>query len=363
VGNYLHKIHEGDFIETYQNLIFDVKGLIHPPNRIIAFIRYFQAEKGERKRQRKTYSKVYSLSERYVWLKKNFPEYLVYDPVFDEVLCEVPVEDVKRHYKPAEELNRLRKAESLDDLEFKALELASLLKSSANVSWNSIGVSGSIMVGLHTSSSDIDLVVYGSENCRKVYSVIKDLLRDSSCSLKPYSMDKLRRLFDFRSKDTLMNFEDFAKVESRKILQGMFMGTDYYIRFVKEWNEIEEKYGDVHYKNVGYGKIETTVADDSESIFTPCTYKIENARVVEGPKIKPIREIVSFRGRFCEQAKRGEKIVAQGKIELVVKKDGTNYYRLLIGNKPTDCMVPKFSGNPCRSRKIENSSSTITSNP
>ena len=346
MGYYLHKTREGDFIQTYQDLIFDVKGLIHPPNRIIAFIRYFQTEKGERKRQGKTYSKVYSLSERYAWLKENFPEYLVYDPVFDSVLCEVPVKDVKKPYKPVEKLWQLRKAENLDFLESKALEVASLVKSSADIPWSTIGVSGSIMVNLHTSKSDIDLVVYGSENCRTAYSAIKDLLNDSSCPLKPYTLKDLEGLFAFRSKDTRMNFEDFVQVESRKILQGKFMGTDYYIRFVKDWNEIEERYGDIRYKKVGYGKIEATVVDDSDSIFTPCTYKIENVKVVEGPKIKPIKEIASFRGRFCEQAKKGEKIVAQGKIELVIKKDGTEYYRLLLGNYPSDYMVPKIPPEP-----------------
>ena len=337
----MYKPREGDFIETHQDLIFDVKGLIHPPNRIIAFIRYLPSKEKERKRKNKIYSKIYSLSRRYAWLKENLPNYLVYDPVFDEVLCEVPIGNIKKHYTPVETVKRLLKAESLDFLEFKALELVSLLRASANIPWNVIGISGSIMVGLHMPSSDIDLLVYGSENCRKVYSAIESLLKDSSCPLKPYSLDELRQLFDFRSKDTLMIFEDFVRVESRKILQGKFMQTDYYIRFVKDWNEIEENYGDVRYKNVGYGKIEATVIDDSESIFTPCTYKIENVKVLEGPNAEPIIEVASFRGRFCEQARRGEKIVAQGKIEQVTRKDGATYYRLLIGNKPTDYMIPK----------------------
>jgi len=108
------KFREGDFIETKDDLIFDVKGLIHPPRRIIAFIRYFPSENGDRKRLEKHYGKVYSLSRRYVWLKENLSDYLVYDPIFDEVLCEVPVEDIKKHYAPVETVKRLLKAESLD---------------------------------------------------------------------------------------------------------------------------------------------------------------------------------------------------------------------------------------------------------
>ena len=56
--------------------------------------------------------------------------------------------------------------------------------------------------------------------------------------------------------------------------------------------------------------------------------------------VAPIKEIVSFRGRFCEQARNGETVIAQGKIEKVsVKRDKDEYYRLLLGGKPSDTMV------------------------
>ncbi|MCS7124449.1 MAG: hypothetical protein NZ932_03425 [Candidatus Bathyarchaeota archaeon] len=336
------RFREGDFIETKQGLIFDVKGLIHPPHKVVAFVRYYPSKTGDRRGRKYLYKKVYSLFRRYEWLKENFPEYLVYDPVFDEVLCEVPTGHVKRHYMPVEVLKRLRKAEKLDGLESIILEMASLLKNSAHIPWNAIGASGSVMAGLHTASSDIDLVVYGSENCWKVYSAIKSLFEKPSCPLKPYSKEDLKRLFYFRSKDTAVSFKNFVKTESRKVLQGKFWGRDYFIRFVKDFSEISEKYGDICYKNSGYAKIEAVVVDDAESIFTPCTYKIDKVKVIEGPKLQPIEEIVSFRGRFCEQAKYGEKVVAQGKIEHVIDcRSRREHFRLLVGNKPSDYMILK----------------------
>lgn len=336
------RFREGDFIETWQGLIFDVKGLVHPPDRVIAFIRYYPSRAGKRRSGKHLYDKVYSLSKRYEWLKENAPEYLVYDPIFDEVLCEVPISHIKKHYKPIETLRRLRKTRNPDALERMIVEMASLLKSSASIPWNAVGASGSVMVGLHTTSSDIDLVVYGSENCWRVYHAIEALFKDHSCPLKPYSSADLRRLFDFRSKDTIMSFEDFVKTESRKLLQGKFGERDYFIRFVKDFNEIGERYGSIHYRNCGYAKIEADVVDDSEAIFTPCTYKIENVKVIEGPKLQPIKEIVSFRGRFCEQARKGETIVAQGKIEHVMdNRSGSEYFRLILGNRPEDYMILK----------------------
>jgi predicted nucleotidyltransferase len=334
------KAREGDFIETFEGFIFDVKSLIHPPSRIIAFLRYFLDEKGERKKNGKSYSKVYSLSKRYTLLKKRYPQYLTYDPVFDEKLCEVPVDAVKNHFKPAEKLRELRTSNSLDTLESLALQLAKLLKDTANVPWNAIGISGSIMVRLHTPSSDIDALVYGSENCRKVYSALRNLLTEKHRPFKPYTRKDLKVLFDFRSKDTIMNYEDFVRSESRKVLQGKFLQRDYFIRFVKDWSEVGEKYGDVRYTNVGYARVKATVVDDSESIFTPCVYKVSNVHVLEGPQVTPVKEIASFRGRFCEQARKGEVVIAQGKVERVTdNRKKREYFRLLLGNKPSDHMT------------------------
>jgi predicted nucleotidyltransferase len=330
---------EGDVIETVDNAFFDVKGLIHPPTRVVAFIRFVPDLKGNRKHNGTAYRKVYALSERYALLKNVFPQYLVYDSVFDENLCEVPSEYVEHHYRPADRLHELRRRDKLDKLENQALQFVELLKETANVSWNKLGISGSILVGLHTPVSDIDPVVYGSESCHKTCAALKLLLKDKKSPVKSYSSDGLRRLFDFRSKDTVTSFEDFVRTESRKILQGTFMGRDYFIRFVKDWNEVEEEYGDIQYKSVGYAKIKATIVDDSEMNFTPCRYKINNVKFLEGTCAESVEEIVSFRGRFCEQAKNGETVIAQGKVERVQKLGEREHYRLLLGNKTSDHMI------------------------
>jgi predicted nucleotidyltransferase len=137
-----------------------------------------------------------------------------------------------------------------------------------------------------------------------------------------------------------MSFENFHQVESRKAFQGMYQGTDYFIRFIKDWSELSEQYGDVYYSNAGYTKITATISNNAEALFTPCTYQLENVKILKGSKLTPLKEISSFRGRFCEQAENGEVITAQGKVELVVnKKNGDKYYRLLLGSKPEDYLV------------------------
>lgn len=166
------------------------------------------------------------------------------------------------------------------------------------------------------------------------------LLNDGRSHFKPYTKAELRTLFDFRSKDTIMTFEDFERVETRKAFQGKYDGVDYFVRFVKDYGEVDEKYGDVVYENAGYAKISATVADDSEALFTPCTYGLEKVSVLSGTNLEGITEIASFRGRFCLQATPGEAVTAQGKVERVTdKRSGKMHYRLIIGNGPADYMA------------------------
>jgi len=331
---------EGDLIQTGNNVIFDVKGLVHPPGKVIAFPRFIPSPTGTRKTRKGLYGKVYNLAERFKYLQENMPTLIVHDPVFDENLCEVPDASVTRHYKPVEGLKKLRFSRKLTELETKALRFAETLIEAAVIPGSAVGISGSVLVGLSTSGSDIDPTVYGTDNARKAYAALEKLLKTGGSGFKPYSIEELQTLFEFRSKDTEMSFEEFAQVESRKAFQGKFGGVDYFVRFMKDWHEINEEYGDLCYKNSGYSKISAIVKDDSEALFTPCTYQVENVEVVDGSRLKPISEIVSFRGRFCQQARIGEAVVAQGKIEHVInKKQNTEHYRMIIGNKPSDYMA------------------------
>ena len=334
------KAREGDLLETKSGILFDVKGLVHPLKKVICFPRFIPDIEGERRIKEKAYRKIYALPERLEFIRRNFPDYLMHDPILDELICQVPTKDIKRHYTPIEKLHELRTSKRLDIVEEKALKLTELLREAANFPEDAIGISGSLLAELHTVGSDVDPIVYGFENCKKAHAALTSLCKDRQSGFGQYSLENLKKLFDFRSKDTIMSFEDFVRTESRKVMQGMFNGTDYFLRFVKDWDEIDESYGDVRYKNCGYARIRANVEDDRESIFTPCTYRVANVKILEGSMVEEIEEISSFRGRFCEQTTNGETVVAQGKIERVVDtRRNREHYRLLLGNRLTDFMI------------------------
>jgi hypothetical protein len=333
------RVREGDIVEV-GGAFFNVKGLIHPPDKVITSIHFLPDPKGERKKGDIAYRKIPNFLERLKLLQEKFPQYLVFDPVFDEHLCELPTEAIERHYRPDERLRELRLQGRLDEVERQALSFIELLKVTAGVPWRSLGISGSILVGLYIPASDIDPIVYGSKNCRKVYSALRGLLEGGESPAKPHGPEGLKKLFEFRSKDTIMPFEDFVRIESRKVLQGEFLGRDYSMRLVRDWDEVKEEYGSVHYSSIGYAKIRAKIVEDSEAIFTPCRYGIGGTEVLEGTHVEPIKEITSFRPRFCEQAKGGEVVVAQGKVERVLKEGEMEYCRLVVGNKSSDFITP-----------------------
>ena len=316
-------------LKLLSGAIFEVKGLIHPPGLVVAYPRYIPTEKGE-------FVKVYPWAERFKLLKGPFKAYMRFDPVLGDEFCEVPWRDVARTFDPVEALERLRRRDMLDPVEQDAVELAELLKAEAGIPWRTVGLTGSVMLGLHKPSSDVDIVIYGREEARRAHEALKNLM--SSGALRPYGLEELKKLHAFRSTDTPMDFKTFARVERRKVMQGFFKNREYFMRFVA--SKEPEPYGAVRFSKAGRATIRATVVSDEEAIFTPCSYEIADIKVLEGRDLGPIKAICSFRGRFCEHAKPGERVIAKGKLELVMEPGREAWYRLLVGNEPGDFFIP-----------------------
>ncbi|MGQ9719141.1 MAG: hypothetical protein ACUVWK_04820 [Nitrososphaerales archaeon] len=331
------RMREGDFLKIYDGTIFEVKGLSHPSGKVIAFIRYIPNLKGDRQLDGKSYRKVYSIDERYRILKERYPQFLIFDDAFGEYVPEVDFSSILHVYKPQDRLHEIRKNAQLGKLERQALLFIETLKREAKISWSNLGITGSILVGLYIDKSDIDIIIYGIKNCLQVRSAMQGLLA-SEQHVSRYRMKDLRRLYQFRVKDTVMPFKEFVKHEIRKSFQGIFDGREFFIRYIRDWDEVKEKYDEVKYKPEGYAKIRAKITDDSESIFTPCVYRVEDVEVIEGQEWRELREISSFRGRFCEQARNDETVIAQGKIERVITAD-EDYHRILLGSRPKDYMI------------------------
>jgi predicted nucleotidyltransferase len=331
---------EGFFIKSKDDLIFDVKGLTHPKDRTIAFVRYIPYKPDyKRKNRRDSYHKIYSLSERYQFLSQNFPKYLFNDPQGRGILQAVHSDDLYHIYNPIYGLQELLNKEKTNQIpiENQTVELVNQILNHTDLQSDVIGLTGSLLVKLHKKDSDIDLVVFGKSTGRELYNSMPEIF-DSSSRIKRYSKKELRKLWKNRGQSKQIDFNTFFYLEKGKNLQGTIDGRDFYIRLVQLPNEFNEPYKATKIKSLGSIEITATIKDDSNAIFTPCLYQLEDVDIVN----KEIKEEISLnrtftlRGRYCELAEKGERIHVKGKLEKISIERQMEFHQLVLGSIPNE---------------------------
>jgi len=330
---------EGFAVETTDGLLFTVKGLVHPPDGVVAYLRYLPDLQGDRTRESICYRRVYHFGEQQQVLQAQYPVYLHHDPVFGVRVQQVPRRLIGVVYDPCRHLADLRHRGPGDLVEEQALELADLLQEAAGVQPKDVGITGSLLVGLHRPDSDLDLVVYGDGPARALHGALHRLLDDPSSPVRRPNQEELAALHAMHRLDTPLALADFARLQARKANEGRFQGREVFVRFVKWPREAGEQYGDRRFEPLGSAAVRARVVEDGEAIFTPCLYVVEDVTFRDGPAVEDLLEFVSFRGRFAEQVRAGEWALARGSLERVVTRTGLAYHRLVVGGRPGDYLL------------------------
>jgi len=335
---------EGAAVETADGLVFTVKGVVHPPDRVVAYLRYVPDRSGERVREGARFRRVYKPAEQQRALRARGLSYRVDDPGLGVPVDAVPWAEIVRVYDPRERLRHLRASGPGDKLEEDALQLTEVLRDIAGAGLVAIGLTGSLLFGLHTPASDIDLVVYGDQDCRRVHAALTRLLDDPASGVARPRGEELASIHAVHREDTPLSAADFARLQARKVNEGRFAGRPYFIRFVKLPAEVPERYGDPCYAPAGRALIEARVTDDSEALFTPCRYSLDQVVSLDGSPAKDLREAISYRGRFAEQARIGRRMRALGALERAIWRDGRETTRLVVGGRPGDYLLELDEG-------------------
>jgi predicted nucleotidyltransferase len=321
---------EGDYIETVEGLLFAVKGVHHPTDRVIAYLRYVPDPSGERERGEKRYKRVYDIDETTHFLRENYSHYLSEVDFLDKFLQTVPVKKISRLYEPRAAMQSIFKAPKTR-LEQVMKSFISAIIAGSNVSLTSFGISGSMLIGLVAEGSDIDLIVYGERNGLRTYNALK-ILREKK-EIKPYDAESVKKVAKSRWGDTGIDLSNFMDIEMKKFLHGIYNDTEYFIRLVKTRNERREVS-----RPIQLVRGRAVISDDRLSIFTPCRYRVDKVTVID-PKIDyAVSELISYRGKFTEQAKKGDFIEFRGTLE-EVEQANQKYFRIVLGGTG-DYLVP-----------------------
>jgi len=320
---------EGFFIVTTDGLVFEVKGVVHPESRTIAYLRYVPSSDSST-----GFRKVYNLNEREIYLREHYPEYLWISKPHGRVVQSVPRDKMSKILNPVDFLMQLRRSDSLSSLQQDTILLSEKLVEATGIDWDDIGLTGSQLVGIAREDSDIDLVVYGLKACRQFYSRLGSVINNIP-EIKRYSGQPLEEHVSFRWGQQSDFRSVLLGIEKEKLLQGLIGNYHFFIRLVKSPDDFDHVYGDLSYQMMGYQKVSGKVLSSQDSIFTPCEYHVECDRQ------KVVEKLTSYRGRFTEQIFAGDQFEASGRLELVTDhRTGSEYSHLVLGERPEDYLIP-----------------------
>jgi len=323
---------EGDYIETVDGLFFAVKGVHHPPGLTIAYLRYIPNPKGERVRDGRRYERLYDLELTEDILKQTYPQYLNHIEEKSLTLQSVPSSSISRRYDPREKLLEIiGKPEGA--LQKTIVKLAESLHSKG-VPCNTLGVSGSMLIDLAGPDSDVDIIVYGMENGRKAYEALREL-RDEADWITAYDEENVASVVLSRWADAGLDLTKLGPIEVRKILHGTVEGRDYFFRLLKLPHEVEIE--DVS-RPLGVVRLKARITGSDEAIFAPCRYLIEDCEYLDSSGLPVASQLLSYRGKFTEQAVKGDLVEVRGTLEEVVVR-GERSFRVILGRKG-DYMIP-----------------------
>ncbi len=221
------------------------------------------------------------------------------------------------------------------------MRLAELIAQAAGVSLERLGITGSLLLGLEGPSSDLDLLVLGEAAGWAVRDALLSMLPAPEGPLKRPDSAALRALHSLHREDTPLTFAQFCRAQARKVNEGLFAGRGYFLRFVRTAEETGESYGDPRYMTRGEAKLSAAVSSAAGALFTPNHYALEDVEFLEGEPVEDLREVVSHRGRFAEQALSGESVEAQGRLERVIPGAGGGWHRLVVGGRPGEYVVAR----------------------
>jgi len=336
----MRRFRDRDFLRTKEGFFFCVVGPYHPPNRVISYLKYVPAKLGSWgkgiwrfKRVLRDYT-IPSLLETFTLLEKDYPHYLFYSPFYNILMTAVPLQYVAKHYKPEEKLAQLASAKRLDVLQKKLMRLVSFLSEKSDVPLEFFGVTGSLLLSIHRLGvSDIDLTVYGSKNSFGVKKALQEAYSQRNPSIRRLEGTALKGWCRSKVQAHSLTVDEAMLVYKRKWNLGIFEDAEFSVHPVKVEEEANEEYADKIYEPLGLVVMGAIVDDNSDSMFLPAVYHVQDARVLKGPQVADIEEVVSYEGLYGDLAEVGESILVKGKLELVRdKKNKRKYHRVVVGS-------------------------------
>jgi predicted nucleotidyltransferase len=329
---------DGDTFVTKDGFIMNTFGYEHPDDRVFAFLKYipaqykplFNVEMLQRTWRFGTNpltsqlfraEKLYTAKNYQTFIeafRQNFPDYLFFDSTRGKELITAPLDRIEQVFVPKDRLVWLQNIEKPDSLQKTALDLVDLIHRESGVEFADLGMHGSIALDMHSQESDMDFVVYGSDNFRLVEQAIQRLVNEAKLS-----------------------YIAGNRIEAARKFVGKFEGKIWMYNATRKPEEVTAKYGDYTFTPLAPVRFTATVCDDTQTMYRPATYKITNYKPQDPQSELDLAKIpvqvTSNIGCYRNVARNGQQIKVAGTLEKVKSThDGSEFYQVVVGTATSE---------------------------
>jgi predicted nucleotidyltransferase len=326
------KLRDRDAIQTKEGLIFRVLGYSHPPNAYICDAEYASQNifkstdpRAPRTATNQIFYKFYN-DEGMKLISNQFQKYTIYHEMLRQKVVGIRSEDITQTRKPQERLQQILSAPQKDTLTKATQQVLNITTKRSGLKTRNFGVFGSMLHGFHNPAlSDIDLIVYGKKENKKIRKTLQNLYKDSRSGFhNEFESEQVMNGKQWRFKN--FSVADFVWHQQRKQIFGLYddkaTGRTIKAEFepVKAWGEIKSEFDpETKIKRKGWVKLKARITQDEEAPFIPSVYGIEPLKVLSGEQAGlEAKRVYSFMEEFRLQAQKDEEVIVEGNLEEVV---------------------------------------------
>jgi len=297
-----------DMLETVEGLLFAVVAYGLENDKALCFLRYVKEASGWKK---------YPTEAANSYLLSHYPDYLHYSEPLAAHLHAVPVANIRQHHQPRQRLQSLLQQPGPDAVEQDMARLLHLLHSNG-LNLAHMGVTGSVLAGVHNPSSDIDLVCYDRAVFQQCRAVVRQLVTQGE--LDDLAEADWQAAYQRRAAD--LSYRDYVWHERRKHNKALVNGRKFDLSLLNvptqaHTNGQAEQNGLC--QKIGPASLQCVITDDSQAFDYPISFHTDHAS---------IPTIICFTATYAGQAFKGERVEASG----VLEQTPEGLQRLVVGS-------------------------------
>ncbi len=276
-----------DYLLTRDKLAFAVVDHGIEEGRITCFLRYHQ-------NQSNAWVKL-SSHQANALLAKEYPHYLFQSKSRDTIIHGVPLDFIESHKSATAAIESLLTTDAQTPVRHQAIEALKYLLQ-IGIPNRHLGLSGSLLLGAETSSSDIDLVCYDESSFQRA----RHCFASGAGPFDQLSINQWQNAF--RRRGAAMSFESFLWHEQRKHNKAMVGSHKVDISLVGASSAADHEI----WHKLSTVQSAARVIDDQKAFHTPARWRVSHPT---------ISELITFSATFTGHARTGEWVEFKGSLE------------------------------------------------